>query len=84
MLEHKGIEYRRIDLLPALHKPMLRMLGFATTTVPALRMEGRRLQNTPTISRALEELQPAPPLFPSEPTQRARCEEAERWGEQVL
>jgi hypothetical protein len=36
LLEHKHIRYRRIDLLPAIHKPLLRLLGFADTTVPAL------------------------------------------------
>lgn len=84
MLEHKGIEYRRVDLIPALHKLLLRALGFGATTVPALRIQGRRLQNTLRISRALEELQPDPPLFPADADRRARCEEAERWGEHVL
>jgi glutathione S-transferase len=84
MLEHKHIEYRRIDLLPAIHKPLLRLLGFAYTTVPALRIDGRRLQNSTVISRALEQLRPDPPLFPIEPSRRARVEQAERWGELAL
>ena len=84
MLEHKGIEYRRVDLLPALHKPILRALGFAGTTVPALRLDGRRIQSTLQISRALEALRPDPPLFPADPAAREAVEEAERWGEAVL
>ena len=32
----------------------------------------------------LDELQPDPPLYPAEPRQRARVEEADRWGDQVL
>ena len=84
MLEQKGIPYRRVDLIPALHKPILRALGFRQTTVPALRVDGRRIQNTLEISRALDTIRPEPPLFPAEPAARAAVEEAEAWGEAVL
>jgi glutathione S-transferase len=84
MLEHKGIPYRRVDLIPALHKPILRALRFPGTTVPALRIDGRRIQSTLTISRVLDQLQPDPPLFPADQARRAEVEEAERWGEEVL
>jgi glutathione S-transferase len=84
MLEHKGIPYRRVDLIPALHKPILRGLGFRQTTVPALRLDGRRIQGTLEISRALEALQPEPALFPADPAARAATDEAEAWGEGVL
>jgi glutathione S-transferase len=84
MLEHKRLDYRRIDLLPAIHKPLLRALRFAATTVPALRIGERRLQGTLTISRALEELRPEPPLFPTDEAANAAVQDAERWGEAVL
>lgn len=84
MLEHKSIAYRRVDLLPAVHKPLLRLLGFAGTTVPALRIQNRRLQSTLSISRALEEVRPDPPLYPSDHAHRVAVQEAERWGEAVL
>lgn len=84
MLEHKGIAYRRVDLIPALHKPALRALRFGATTVPALRVDGRPIQGTLEISRALDELVPQAPLFPGEAGARRRVEEAERWGEGVL
>ena len=84
MLEHKDIGYRRVDLIPALHKPILRALGFSHTTVPALRIEGRRIQGTLEISRALETIRPDPPLFPGDPAARSQVEEAEAWGEGVL
>ena len=41
MLEHKGIAYRRVDLIPALHKPILRALGFPSNTVPAVVIDGK-------------------------------------------
>jgi glutathione S-transferase len=84
MLEHKGIAYRRVDLIPGLHKPILRVLRFSGTTVPALRIDGRRIQSSLELSRALEEMRPDPPLFPADPAARAAVEEAEAWGEGVL
>jgi glutathione S-transferase len=84
MLERKRIEYRRVDLLPVIHKPLLRLLGFPGTTVPALKLDGRRLQDSTVISRALDGLRPEPPLFPADPALRAAVEDAERWGESAL
>ena len=80
MLEHKGIAYRRVDLIPALHKPILRALRFPDTTVPALRIDGRKLQHTVEISRALEELVPDPPLFPPGEPARAAVQDAKSAG----
>ena len=84
MLERKGIDYRRVDLLPALHKPILRALGFKAVTVPALKLDGKRVQGSRAIARKLDEVRPEPPLFPSGATRRAAVEEAERWGDEVL
>lgn len=84
MLEHKGIEYRRIDLVPAAHRAMVRALGFPGITVPALRLDGARLQGTTQIALALDALVPSPPLFPTDPERRAAVVEAESWGNEVL
>ena len=40
MLEHKGIEYKRTDLLPVISKGVLRAVGFPGVTVPALKIDG--------------------------------------------
>jgi glutathione S-transferase len=53
-------------------------------TVPALRIDGRRVQTNRAIARALDELQPDPPLFPADLERRRSVEEAERWGDEVL
>jgi glutathione S-transferase len=82
MLELKGIEYETRDLVPGLHRLQVRLAGFGGGRVPALRIDGRRVQGSLAISRALEELRPDPPLFP--PDRREAVEEAERWGEAVL
>jgi glutathione S-transferase len=85
MLERKRLSYRYVELLGGLHPPALLALGFRGVTVPALRLaDGRRVQGSLAIARALEALAPAPALYPADPAARAAAEEAERWGESVL
>jgi glutathione S-transferase len=60
---------------------MLRAAGFGGGTVPALKLDGRRIQGSIPIARELEGMVPEPPLYPSDPELRRRVEEAERWGE---
>jgi glutathione S-transferase len=61
----------------------VRAAGFRHGTVPGLKLDGRRIQGTLQISRALDEAVPEPPLFPRDPARRAAVEEAERWGDRV-
>jgi glutathione S-transferase len=57
--------------------------GFDTMTVPALKVDGRRVQGSRTISRALDELVSQSPLFPADPQRRRAVEVAERAGEDL-
>ena len=84
MLESKGLGYKEVWLLPGLHPALLRTRGFRGGTVPAIKIDGRKIQESRAISRALEELKPDPPLFPADPEQRLAVEEAERWGDEML
>jgi glutathione S-transferase len=84
MLEAKGLDHKEIWLLPGLHPILLRTRGFSGDTVPAMKMDGRKVQTSRAIARALEEAQPEPPLFPADPEQRVAVEEAERWADEVL
>ena len=84
MLRHKGIDYRRFDLMPGLHRGALRAMRFPGVTVPAMKLDGTRLQGTRTISRALDSLVPSQPLFPDDAERRRAVEEAEAWGDEVL
>jgi glutathione S-transferase len=84
MLGHKGIAYKRTDLLPVISKGALRAVGFPGVTVPALKIEGDRVQGSRQVARELERLRPEPPLFPSDPDRRAAVEEAERFGDEEL
>jgi glutathione S-transferase len=84
MLERKGIDHKIVWLLPGLWPVLLRTRGFRGGTVPAMKIDGRRLQSSREISRALEEAKGDPPLFPVDPQRRLAVEEAERWGDEVL
>jgi glutathione S-transferase len=83
MLQHKRIDYRRIDLITAAHRGLLRALRFPRGTVPALRLNGSRIQGSREISAALDAVRPDPPLFPSDPERRQVVAEAEAWGDDV-
>ena len=84
MLEVKGIDHRVVNLPPGLHPAGVRLARFRRGTVPALALDGRRVQGSLGISRFLDSVQPDPPLFPADPEERGRVEHAEAWGEQTL
>jgi glutathione S-transferase len=67
MLDRKGVEYRRIDLVPVLSKGVVRVAGFPGVTVPALKIDGRKVQGSREIARELDRLYPEPPLLPARP-----------------
>jgi glutathione S-transferase len=82
MLERKGIPYKRVDLLPVVSKGILRALRFPGVTVPALKLNGNRIQGSREIARELDRVQPEPALFPADHEQRGKVEEAEAWGDE--
>ena len=84
MLELKGIPYKRVDLPPVVSRGLMRLLGFPGNRVPALRVDGRKVQGSRNVSRELDVMKPDPPLFPADPELRAAVEEAERWGDEEL
>jgi glutathione S-transferase len=84
MLDLKGIEYEVVDVVPMNQRIHLRLAGFSGGTVPAIKLDGQRIQGSRQIARALDERWPEPPLLPADPALRARVEEAERWGEEKL
>jgi glutathione S-transferase len=84
MLRHKGVDYRRVDLPTVTHRTLLRVLGYPGKTVPALKLDGAKVQGTTEIALALDALVPSPPLFPADPEKRREVEAADRWGDEVL
>jgi glutathione S-transferase len=84
MLRYKGIEHEIVDIPPGGQRLLMRAHGFRGGTVPALKIDGRKVQGSLEVSRALDDLKPDPPLFPADTQRRAAVEEAERWGEEIL
>jgi glutathione S-transferase len=81
MLEHKGIDVRRVSFPPGFHRVIVRALGFSGDRVPAVKFEdGRRAQGTRELPRVLDQLVPEPRLVPDDP----RALEAEAWADEVL
>ncbi|HXA55550.1 MAG TPA: glutathione S-transferase [Solirubrobacteraceae bacterium] len=82
-MRRKGIDYKRIDLLPMVQVfagPLL----YGGGTVPGMRLDGERLVGSRNIMRRLDGLAPEPPLLPSDPDERRRVLDAERWGDEVF
>jgi glutathione S-transferase len=82
MLERKGIPYKRVDLIPVVSKGVVRAQRFPGNTVPALKLDGKRVQGSMEIGRELDRIQPDPPLYPADPEKRRAVEEAEAWGDE--
>jgi glutathione S-transferase len=82
-LQLKGIGYRRVDVPPVASKAVQKAL-FGGTTVPGLRLDGRRILGSRAIVRALEEAVPEPRLLPADESERKSVELAEGWGDEVL
>src|SRR3954447_15733828 len=82
MLDRKGISYKRVDLMPVISKGILRLQRFPGITVPALKLDGTRVQGSMEIGHELDRFQPEPPLYPADPEKRARVEEVEAWGDE--
>jgi glutathione S-transferase len=81
MLEHKGIDFRRVNFPPGPHRVLVRVMGFKGDRVPAVKFaDGRRAQGTRELPRVLDELVLEPRLVPDDP----RALEAERWADDVL
>jgi glutathione S-transferase len=83
-LQRKGIVYRRIDLVPGASRPALRALRFPGKSVPALKLDGHRIQGSREIIRELDWMQPQPPFYPADAALHRRVQEAEAWGEAVF
>jgi glutathione S-transferase len=82
MLEHKGIPWRAREMPPGVQTMTMRARGFPGRTVPAIKLDGTRVQTNRRIARFLDELRPDPPLVP--PERADQIESAERFNDEVL
>ena len=84
-LELKGIAFTTIELPPPSHAVFMRARGFPGRTVPGIVFaDGTKLQGSRAILARLDELEPTPPLLPSDEAAAREVLEAERWGDEVL
>ncbi len=85
MLEHKGIAYKRTDLLPVISKGVLRAVGFPGShragAEDRRQARCRARARSPASSTACG---PSRRCFPADPEKRAAVEEAERFGDEEL
>jgi glutathione S-transferase len=81
MLELKGIDYRLVHVLPGNQRIHMRLAGFRSGTVPALKLDGRKIQGSTNIAGALDAVAATPALYPADPELRRQVEQAERWGD---
>jgi glutathione S-transferase len=82
-LELKGVRYRRIDLIPVLHRLVAR-IAYGRRTVPGMWLGGRRIAGSGAIMRRLDELAPEPRMYPLDPERSVAVARAEAWGDEVL
>jgi glutathione S-transferase len=80
-LEHKGVPYRRVDLIPVQHRIGMLMRRFGGMTVPGVVIDGRKVHGSVAIMHALDEARTGPSLYPADPSRRREVEDAVGWGE---
>lgn len=80
----RGFPAKERRELAGTKRPWILRLSDRMGTVPALRYGPDRIQTNRAITRFLEEVRPEPALFPADSDLRARVEEAERFGDEVL
>ncbi|MFN8114340.1 MAG: glutathione S-transferase family protein [Solirubrobacterales bacterium] len=79
-LERKGIEHERRSPPPPSHIAIaLWLTRGASHTFPVLVLDGRAIGDSAAIIAALEEVQPDPPLYPDDPSDRRRALEIEEF-----
>jgi glutathione S-transferase len=84
-LDYKQIPHVRRTPMPGLHG----LYALALTRgkhrrLPILELDGRRIADSTAIIAALEAHQPAPPLYPADPSDRARALELEDFFDEQL
>jgi len=84
-LDYKHVPHVRRSPLPGTHIPIaLALTGGAQLTLPILTVDGRTIGDSTAILAALEEIQPQPPLYPTDPKERARALELEEFFDEQL
>jgi glutathione S-transferase len=84
-LDLKGVAHERRALVPGYHMAVaLALTRGRCYTSPILELDGRRIGDSTTIIRTLEERYPQPPLYPADPVERRRALELEDFFDEQL
>jgi glutathione S-transferase len=84
-LQAKGVDYRRVDLVPVFHKLHQRARFRTGASVPGIVFDdGTRMLGSRAILRELERRVPEPAFLPSDADERTRVEQVEAWGDEML
>lgn len=79
-LDHKRVPHARRALIGGLHIPIALLITKGRSyTLPVFEFDGLIIGDSTAIIAALEERYPDPPLYPSDPAQRARALDLEDW-----
>jgi glutathione S-transferase len=79
----KGVEVELLEINPADRPPRLRELN-PSGRVPVLEVDGVAIRESSAICDWLEDTHPSPPLWPSDPAQRAAARGIMRWVDDEL
>ena len=84
-LDYKAIPHERRVPLPGAHgfKTLILTRG-RQRKLPVIEIDGRRVGDSTAIIAALERYKPEPPLYPDDPTERARALELEDFFDEQL
>jgi glutathione S-transferase len=74
-LDFKGIRHRRRSIMPG--TPFGLWMSRGARTLPVVDLDGRRVMDSTAIIAALEDREPEPALYPSDPDERRRALELE-------
>jgi glutathione S-transferase len=82
-LDFKRVPHIRRSLLPGPHINRVRKMTGQTAT-PVLELDGTIIFDSTRILEALEKAYPEPPLYPSDPAERARALDLENFFDEEL
>lgn len=83
-LDCKGVRHRRHAPFPGAGSTPVALALTRRATLPVLQLDGRAISDSTAIVAALEQRFPDPPLYPSDPAQRARALELEDFFDEQL
>jgi glutathione S-transferase len=83
-LDYKGVPHRRRTPMPLFGTVPAAWLMTRGATLPILRLDGEAIGDSTRIVAALEERYPTPPLYPTDPAERARALELEDYFDEQL